>query len=430
MSAFVADKLILRGFVSGLVFLLLAKLGGAIKEVIVAHAYGTSTVVDAYAFGFAVANWPITLGTMCANMLLVPIFVQGMRASGMGELDVRALLSRLLPISAVVAAAIYVLLRFGTTMLGVSPTLEAAVEMQAAGLALMIPPGVAGAVLAARLMASRRQISALLEAIPALFVSVCILTFGMVLDAGALLGWATAIGFLLYFGALILADRNVLKASAPRPLRVDNFNQHFAILLLAQIFFSLGGVLDQLAAATLSQEQNAAVAYANRLLMLVTGLGVTAVGRAVMPVLSEAWGSNSEEGKRLQHRWLFILFAGGLAAALVAFPLVRIVVRMLFEHGNFAAGDTEAVSSLVRVGLLQLPFVFASLILAQGAVVERRFGLLLLANLLGFIAKLLLILVFLEGQGVVVLMYGTTAMYCISLLVLGGARLMFGSARL
>jgi peptidoglycan biosynthesis protein MviN/MurJ (putative lipid II flippase) len=111
------------------------------------------------------------------------------------------------------------------------------------------------------------------------------------------------------------------------------------------------------------------------------------------------------------------------------FSFVPFVVRVLFEHGNFTAGDTEAVSNLVRAGLLQLPFYFASLILAQGAVVERRFGLLLLANLVGVIAKLVLVLVFLKTQGVILLMYGTAVMYGMSLVVFGGARLMSGRAR-
>lgn len=420
-----ADRLILRGFIFSLFFLSLAKIGGALKEVILAHAYGTATVLDAYSLGFSIAGWPIAIAAMCANSILIPAFVAEMRASGNAVVNVRGLLIRLFPASVLVAVATYALLRFGVGPFLASQAMAEVLSAQALGLAIMVPPGIAAAVLAARLMAAGRQISALFEVIPSLSVGLCVMAFGLMVPAGRLLAWATGVGMLFYFVALALADRSALNVRGTTQLHIGGLQQSFVVVLLAQIVFTLGGgVFDQVAAASMPQEQNAALAYANRLLMLMTGLGVTAIARAVMPVLSDAWSAGPAEGRMLLHRWLAILFACGIGIALVAYAMSPVAVRLLFQHGSFTSTDTRSVTVLLQAGLLQLPFYFASVVLAQAAVVQRRFGLLLTANLLAVAMKILLVVVLLPVYGVTLLMYATAAMYFVSLAVLGGGQLL------
>ena len=190
------------------------------------------------------------------------------------------------------------------------------------------------------------------------------------------------------------------------------------LVVTAQIVFSLGGTLmDQIAAATLSPGDNATLSYANRLLMLATGLGATAIGRAVFPVLSLAEAEG--KGDELLLRWIKVLLAGGIAVALLGALLSPVVVRLLFQRGAFTEADTQAVAGLLRLGMLQLPFYFASLIMAQGVIVRRRFWLLLVANGLGVGTKFAIVYLFLARFGVQVLMYGTMAMYAVALVALG-----------
>ena len=81
-----SDTRIIQGFGAAFAFLLVAKIVGAAKEVVIAHEYGTSSAVDAYALGFVLANWPVSLGAMCANMLLIPLFVERRHKTG-SEVD-------------------------------------------------------------------------------------------------------------------------------------------------------------------------------------------------------------------------------------------------------------------------------------------------------------------------------------------------------
>lgn len=412
----VNDRLILRGFLASFAFLFLAKIAGATKEVVIAHAYGVSPVVDAYALGFALANWPVALSVTTVNALLIPVFVGALRdggkAAGAGPLVAVMGLAGL-----GVALVVGVVMHFAGALFGLPQEAAQELARQAPGLALMIPPGAMAAVLAARLMAGRRQIPALFEGIPALFLSIAILGFGWMVSVSALLAWVTAAGMLGYFLALVLADPSALRGGVAH--RAAAVRAGIVLVVTAQIVFSLGGsLMDQIAAATLSPGDNATLSYANRLLMLATGLGATAIGRAVLPVLSMA--ETEGQGDALLLRWIKVLLVAGGALALAGWVLSPLVVRVLFQRGAFTEADTQAVTALLRLGLLQLPFYFSSLIVAQGVIVRRRFGLLLLSNGLGVATKLVLVFLFLDRYGVEALMYGTMAMYAVALLALGG----------
>lgn len=423
-----SDRQILKGFGAAFLFLLIAKMIGAGKEVVIAYHYGTGTAADAYALGFAVANWPVALSGMCANMLLIPLFVAHRKAAEEGAeaaaaSDTGAVTLWAMLVSGLLAIGVFFLLRDGGALLGLSAEAAAAVALQAPGIALMIPPGVMATILAARLMAHQRQIPSLYEAIPSIVLIVGVLAFGDVLAANPLLAWCTSLGFCGYVFALLLADRRVLGDLRPQALRLvwptRARGREIALILLAQICFSFGGVLmDQLAAASLASEENATLAYANRLLMLATTLGATAIGRAVLPVLAAARLEGEGSEYALTRRWSLYMFLAGVACAVLGYVLAPFGVRILFEHGSFTAEDTAAVSETLRAGLLRLPFYFVSLILAQSVVVQRRFGLLLLANVLAVCSKLLLLKFFLDVGGLNLIMYATVLMYAVSLLVL------------
>ena len=292
--------------------------------------------------------------------------------------------------------------------------------VQAPGIAMMVPSGIIATILAARLMAGQRQIPSLLEAVPSLSLIIVLILFSNSISAELLLGWTTGVGMFAYLLTLLLADRSAVNELWPKQFRLsipnNSQSRNIALVLVAQIIFSVGGmVMDQVCAASLPNEQNAVVAYANRLLMLGTGLGATAIGRAVLPVLSEAWMQDETVGRHLAWRWAIILLCSGLLAGLVGYFLAPLGVNLLFEHGNFTSADTYAVTSVFRAGLLQFPFYFSSLILAQSVVVMRQFWCLLLANIAGVTSKILVVALFLKTQGVNVIMFGTASMYFVVL---------------
>lgn len=415
-----ADRQILRGFSFAFVFLLTAKVIGAVKEMVIAHAYGTGTAVDAYALSFAIAQTPITLTAMAGNMILIPFFVAQRREGDGKAADAGGIILWVLVLALAMSVGAFSLLRFGGDLLELSPEAAAAVAQQAPGFALMVPTGIVATILAARLMAGKRQINSLFEAIPSFTLIIALLLFEGQIAASPLLSWATGLGMFAYLGALLIADRSAIGELRPKRGRLAlpsrERRREITLIIAAQTIFVLGGMLlDQLAAARLPVDQNATLAYANRLLMLVTSLGATAMGRAVLPVLAEARLEGRGQEYTLTRRWGGYLFFAGLLAYGIGYLLAPLGIRILFEHGEFTAQDTARVAEVLRAGLLLLPFYFSSLILSQSVVIQRRFGLLLVSNSAAVASKLLILYLFLDRWGLPLIMYATVMRQIVSL---------------
>jgi len=123
-------------------------------------------------------------------------------------------------------------------------------------------------------------------------------------------------------------------------------------------------------------------------LMLAMTLGATAVGRAILPVLSDADRSRTDS-VALSLKWSNGLLWLGLVAVIVGWFVSPLLVKLLFERGAFNATDTARVSHAVRFGLMQIPVYVAGMVLTQFAVSQRYYSWLLHCAFLAFFVKLL-----------------------------------------
>jgi putative peptidoglycan lipid II flippase len=116
-------------------------------------------------------------------------------------------------------------------------------------------------------------------------------------------------------------------------------------------------------ATRLGAGANSTLGYATRLTGLAISLGALAVSRALLPALSRV----AEAGPRrsVAFQWSVLLFAAGLATALGAWAAAPWGIRLFYQHGQFHAGDTAAVTNLFRLSLTQLPFYFAGMAMVQ-----------------------------------------------------------------
>lgn len=108
-------------------------------------------------------------------------------------------------------------------------------------------------------------------------------------------------------------------------------------MLIGQFFISLVSLVDQFVAARLGTGELAALGYANRILSLVLGLGATAIGRAMLPVLSQAHVRGNRSLNRIARRWAGIMFGAGFFAMAVGILLAPQIVELLFQRGQFAS---------------------------------------------------------------------------------------------
>jgi peptidoglycan biosynthesis protein MviN/MurJ (putative lipid II flippase) len=86
-------------------------------------------------------------------------------------------------------------------------------------------------------------------------------------------------------------------------------------------------------------------------------------------------------------------------------------VHVLFERGQFGAADTAAVAQVLRYGLPQMPFYFASMVLVSYALSQRRYGLVFCSGLIGCAAKIAGNLLLVPPLGVNGIALGTMLVY-------------------
>lgn len=407
-------------------FLIVAKCIGAAKEIAIAYRYGTTSVVDSYSLAFNLANWPISVFTMSAGMIIIPLLVQMEREA---PEERQALLRSIMGWS--MLGSLVLAIGFAITpwafrgLLGPKYNGAALAELRqmVVCLAAMIPGGVAAALLAARLMSGQKFVNTLFEAIPSVIVMIAIFCFRDPAQAPLALGIGTSVGFALYALALLAVQPPPRTELIPSLKGTSALRKHIGrgilVILAAQMVFSFGGpILDQLSATRLPAESNAVLGYANRLLMLVITLGATVVGRATLPVLSAARRERAGAEKLLAMKWSAGLFMVGVAAAGVGYLLAPFGVDILFHRGAFDASDLASVTSVLRAGLWQIPFYFSGLIFAQMLASQRRYGAILACNTLALVAKFTALSLLMKPFGLIGVMLSTSIMYAVVLIAM------------
>jgi len=187
------------------------------------------------------------------------------------------------------------------------------------------------------------------------------------------------------------------------------------VMLVGQVAMSFVGPLDQYAAAQLGANANATLGYAARLLSLVLGLGAVSVGRAALPVLADVHArGDTARARAVALKWSVLMVGAGVAAVAVGWALAPWGVALLFERGAFSAQNTAAVASVLRWGLLQLPFYFGVLILVQLLASQNRYRVMALIAVANFLLKAGLTLWLAPRMGPEGIMLATSLMYLLS----------------
>jgi peptidoglycan biosynthesis protein MviN/MurJ (putative lipid II flippase) len=250
-------------------------------------------------------------------------------------------------------------------LLGAAPPVAAAAMAQAGRLAPSLGLGLAYGLLAAFLMARRSYANSLIDGAPALVI-VIVLAFSRAGMADRLVE-ATLLGAAAQVALAIAAQRADVAALTPRPAFTSPLwtaaLRNAGTVAIGVAAMGASVVADQLAAARLGPGANSALGYATRLTGLVVSLGALAVSRALLPALSDV--ADRRARRRLGFQWSGVLFAAGLAAAVAAWVAAPAGIRLFYQHGQFHAADTANVAQLFRLSVVQLPFYFATMALAQ-----------------------------------------------------------------
>ena len=91
-----------------------------------------------------------------------------------------------------------------------------------------------------------------------------------------------------------------------------------------------------------------------------------AIARATLPVLSAIAASGDiYRARSIALKWSGVMLCIGIIVIAIGWYTAHWVIKFLFERGAFTAENTQAVTTVLRWGLVQVPFSFASLVLVQ-----------------------------------------------------------------
>jgi peptidoglycan biosynthesis protein MviN/MurJ (putative lipid II flippase) len=415
---------ILRGLAVVVAFSVLGKAAAAAREVAIAWRFGVSAQVDAYLFVFNLVNWGILIWFSVLTVVLIPLEARLRRESPSQLRTFREqLLGAAIGLGLLMVAAGHITIPRVLTShaVGLPPrTAELALDI-APTLAWVALPGVLVGLYSTWIMSSGRNTNTLLEGVPPLVIVLAVL----VIPGIESLVWGTLLGFALQLAFVAwpsVWSRNPgvpsFGFSAP-PWQA--FAGAFTAVLAAQAILSVTLLVDQFFAARLGEGAISSLSYATRMLGLISGVIAIAVMRSTLPVFSRVLTADRRRIRRIAFQWSALLAVLGASATLVGWVLAATFVRVLFQHGTFGAGDTEAVARLFRFGLLQLPFYFASLVLVSLQSSRGGYGVITIICVLGLVVKVLAVWLLIGTFGLTAIMIATALMYLANLLLLIGA---------
>ena len=397
---------------------LAAKVIGAAKEMAVAWRYGVSGVVDAYLLALAITTWlPVILSSV-SLVVFVP------RLAGLEGQEREKYISQLNGLYLALAVFSTILTYFaGPPIAGwIAGGLDVKTVSLARSAVMWLSPA-AGFItvigyLALRLQSRRKFAYTFFEATPSALILLSVLLLASAAAIEPLL-WGTVAGFglqmLILMSLTQKADKSLGGISFPdfRSPGWKATGAAFGTMLVSQLISGLNTPIDQIFAARVGDNAIATLGYANRIVALATALGATVIARAALPVFSSAvLAEPMAVARRQALTWVMVMLAAGVCAAIIGWRLSTPVVGLLFERGEFGHEDTQIVSSVLRIALLQLPFYFSNVVIMQWFAAVKKLNLILFSIVSGIVFKILSILLLFD-HGIYAIPASTAVFYAI-----------------
>lgn len=402
-----------------LVFVLIGRCAGALKEIAIANFYGVSPIVDSFQLTFNLMTWvPGTLVSVL-GIVLVPLLVHvrmledDERVLFLAELNT-AVVATGCAISALLYLAWpYVLHVFATNLSAESVQFSMQFSKGLAPLAVEI---FLIAQFSARLQAQEKHVNSMLECVPAATLLIAIVLFHKGHAVHSLM-----LGTLAGFGlqALCLYGAVRLNDDIGAPFKFGFESRHWPDLLRSIGLFSIGQIvlclaipLDQFFAVKLGPGGVATLGYTNRILALILAVGALAIGRAILPVLTDVMQTRSQERAiGIALKWCAVMFIAGLAVVMLGWLGASLLVEILFQRGAFTAHNTQMVAAALRPGLLQVPFNFGMIVLMQMFSSLKRYRIMSVIAAFGFVTKVIASFFLVRLLGVEGILLATSIMY-------------------
>ena len=406
---------------------LVVKVAATAKEFAVAGIFGRSDVLEAFLAASLIPGLLINLISESMNQALVPTLVRVTEREGRDraqKLLSNSLLGNcLLLLTASVAMAISAKLFFpliGSHFL--ASKLNLAIHLFYGLLPIIVLTGIASNFTAVLNTEGRFALPALAPIVTPLAIIVVVPLYSSRLGIWSMV-YASVAGAIIH----TVWVSGMMNASgyrlAPRWYGMDESTRvvarQYGTLILSGLVASGGLLVDQSMAAMLPAGSVSALVYAGRFVSVALALLGSAVSSAAAPLFSEMVARNDWGAcERSLRNWAWISAA---VATLVAAGMIfgaHLLVRLTFQHGVFGPQDSSAVSSVLVMYALQIPFFVCSRVFYRFLLAMRRADLVLYCGLLNLALDVVLNLLLMRWLGVAGIALATSLWTVSTLIVL------------
>src|SRR5262245_35598086 len=352
---------------------LMSRILGFTREMLMAAAVGTGPIADAF---YAAFQFPNTFRRLFAegafNAAFVPLFAKEIEANGVD--GAKRFSEEVFGVLFTVLMALTILMELSMPLLvstiiapGFSDNPDK-FDLTVALATIMFPYLVCmslGAMMAGMLNSLRRYFAAAIAPVFLNVILIAVLAYAWYagqdgLTVGYALAWGVLAAGLVQMAIVWIAVRAAgISIGFRRPRLTANVRR---LLVLAFPAAITGGItqINQLIGTAIASGQASAVsslAYADRIYQLPLGVVGIAVAIVLLPELARALkAGNLIEAANLQNRSVEFTLFMTLPAAAALLVMSEPIVRVLYERGAFAAGNsTPTVSAVLAIFGLGLP---------------------------------------------------------------------------
>jgi putative peptidoglycan lipid II flippase len=412
----------------------LVKLAAAGKELVIAYRFGTTDALDAFIMAFLLPQFAIELIGGSLNGAFIPTYIHVLQHEG--QAAAQRLFSTVMASSLVLVIVAAVMLTALVTYL--LPVLASGFGPEKLALTrrlyfFLLPTllccGFAAIWSAILNAAERFALAAVIPIITPLLTMLLLLGLGtqggiVILAIGTVLGLALEAGLLGW--RLRRNGVSILPWWYGATPAVKQVFRQYSPAVMASFLMGSTAIISQSMAATLGPGSVSALAYGSKATTLVLGIGSVAISTAVLPHFSRMVALGDAAGLRhtlKTYARLILLVTLPLAAVLIYYsePLVRLVL----QRGAFTQADTDVVSRVQVLYLLQIPLIAVSILFVRVISSLKASHLLLWGTVGNLILIVLFTYLFLQRFQVVGVALAISLMHLIS-----AAYLMYAGLRL
>lgn len=353
---------------------LLTKATLAAKDLFIAHTFGLSDAVDAFLIAYAVPAFALSVIGGSIQIVLIPAMMRIRHTEGTEREKqfFSSTLVLLIVLTFIVSALLWLL---GADILRwLAPGFSAQKSAFALELFNRLIPlvtlGMINMCWGAILNSHNRFYYTALAPIATPLITIALLG-ALATDLSTMaVVYGILVGTILELG--ILAKRLAVAGYPLMPRwygwdgQTHRASRQYYPVLLSALFMAALELSNQFFLTRTGPGAISAYGFATKITMVTVGLATAALGTVMLSRFAAlVSGSDWRALRMVIRRYYFGILAITIPLTALIVLFSTVIVRALFQHGAFTAGDTEMVTTIQQFHALQIPFSVANILLAR-----------------------------------------------------------------